>query len=847
MNTDPTPINWDDVKSYYLACRSFAATARHYDISPDSVRKRCARYGWEQDDADKSGQKPDKTGQADADKTGQKRTESEHDADKSGQNRTESGHDADKKRTKADKITEVCPLSGQKADKPTPIPPSFPQFPCIPNLAAQEVKFTHPWEAVIIPHDTLADKAAYRAHIENPATSDVLISGIIGTSPNLRVSQENPPARMLAVVADYDTVLSPEKRAKMLAKLTTRPNFISTSYSGGTRAVWMLESPLPLPSDSAAQNKLLTLIIKDLKLKAAFGPLDENAFLKLSQYYHAGWNWQMVNEEAISEERSLLWLTEAIKKARGEKADIPIEAVAAEVMKRYPGRWRGEFTLGARGVRFWDSQADNPTAAIVTASGMLCFTGPFAWRSWEDIFGKEFIARYKQETFGKALKECFAVNHLFYVLGMKDGLPRWQTFNRQNFESLLTHRYGLQSQGGRNGQPSEVKEAVSAVLDLNSYSVARPFIYNPATIVYYAGEHALNTSLLRVHQPDEDKGKHWGDGFPWIAAFLDSLFPDIVQRDRFICEWAYAYRNAYAGKPRNGRVTFIAGDVGVGKNFLTECLIGPSLGGYTDPSSYLLGHTRFNDSFFNVGVWVCNDTVAKGDERERQVFSATLKRMAANMEHIWEGKFKGACKIEWSGRVYITLNTDPVSMQILPDLDQSNKDKISLYRVSGPPLDDLQAPAKAKAEMGALCAYLLNLEYPEHCRDGARWGVKNYLHPDLLVEAVNSGSTASFGEILCLFCKDSFAADPSLTCLEGAATWFLQKMLEQSALKEMLRGCESPRSFGKRMAALANTGSFPVRYVRRNTERLWRVERAEFEKYTQQGSVEGEIDDEMPF
>ncbi len=847
MSTNDTPINWEEVKSYYLECRSIKLTAFHFGIKANTISKRCARYGWGQEEAPTTGGISPTKGQLREDnlqlgeaKKGQMEDKTGHTEDKKGLAEDRKGHAEDREGQLEDR-------KGQEQDTVCPLPANCPQLPYLPNLTAQEVNFGHPWGTLVIEHSRLADKATYRAYIQNPATQDCLFCGCVGTTPNLRISQDNPPARMLAVVADYDTVLSPEKRAKMLARLATRPNFISTSYSGGTRAVWVLESPLPLPSDSASQSKLLSFICKDLKLNIAFGPLDDNAFLKLSQYYHAGWGWQMVHDTLIPEERSVLWLSDAIKKTRAENADIPLEAVAAEVEKRFPGRWQGEFKPGTRGIRFWDSQADNHTAAIVTPKGMICFTGTRPFMSWADIFGADFQAQYRRETFGKALSECFAVNHLFYVKGVKDGLPRWQTFNRQNFESLLAHRYGLQSQGGRNGQPSEVKEAVGAIIDYNSYSVARPFIYNPNTIIYFGGEHVLNTSLVRVHKPDESKGKHWGDGFPWIASFLDSLFTDLLQRDHFMCEWAYAYRNAYAGHPRNGRVTFIAGDVGVGKNFLTECLMGPSLGGFTDPSSYLLGQSRFNDTFFNVGVWVCNDTVAKGDDRERQIFTASLKRMAANMEHVWEGKFKGATKIQWSGRVYITLNTDPVSMQILPDLDQSNKDKISLYRVSGPPLNDPQAPAKAKAELSALCAYLLNMEFPHHCLDGARWGVKNYLHPELKAEAINSSSTASFGEIMRLFCADMFAADPSLDALQGAATWFLQKMLEQTGIKEMLRGCESPRSFGRRMAALSNTGSFPVRYVRRNTERLWRVERAEFEKYTQHGNIDEDINDEMPF
>ena len=114
----------------------------------------------------------------------------------------------------------------------------------------------------------------------------------------------------------------------------------------------------------------------------------------------------------------------------------------------------------------------------------------------------------------------------------------------------------------------------------------------------------------------------------------------------------------------------------------------------------------------------------------------------------------------------------------------------------------------------------------------ARWGVRNYLHADLAVEASNSGSTASFGEILSLFVRDSFASDQKLDCLEGSATWFLQQMLMSDTIKEMLRGTVSANSIGKHMGALAASGSFPLHYKRCHGGRLWWITRKEFESYT---------------
>jgi len=311
--------------------------------------------------------------------------------------------------------------------------------------------------------------------------------------------------------------------------------------------------------------------------------------------------------------------------------------------------------------------------------------------------------------------------------------------------------------------------------------------------------------------------------------------------------WAYAYRNAYHGHPRNGHTLFIAGPVGGGKNFLTDCLFGVSMGGATDASEYILGQTRFNDHLMGMGVWTLNDTVAKGDSRERNLFAKALKKMAANHFHSCEGKFKSATGIFWHGRILVTLNTDPDSLQLLPDIEVSNRDKISLFKTSDEPMRDYDAVTKANAEMGALCSFLLNWEIPEHCVGDARWGVRNYLHPELLAEASNSSSTASFKEILTLFVQSSFDSDNRLDVLEGSATWLLQQMMLVDGIKDMLKGMVNATSIGKRLGALASTGDFPLEYKRIHNQRLWMIKRKAFMDYINSSNQEGEVDEFFPF
>ncbi|MFI3244689.1 MAG: DUF5906 domain-containing protein, partial [Akkermansia sp.] len=604
------------------------------------------------------------------------------------------------------------------------------QLPCIKNLKTDDAEWLSPWTFAEKPKITFAAKADYKAYIQSDSSQSCLYSGIAGLNPNQRVSRNNPPTRLHAIVADYDTSIKDDKRLKLLEKLPVKPSFISSSYSGGTHAIWLLEEPLPLLPDSSAQQALLKQIAKELKLKNAFGVLDETAFYNTSQVYHVGWNWEDGGGSPIPAARALLWLTEARKKASSGEDGIliPIERVAQELEKRFPNRWHGEFNLGSRGCRFWDAQADNHSAAIVTEHGMVCFTGPHSFRSWKQIFGTEFISEFEQETVGAALRDCYFIGNKFYAKCEQGG--NWSAMNRQNTESYLASTYGLRTRCDKNSgeDESEVKRAIGLIIRNKSLTGTSPFIYNFNEVVQLNNSYYLNTSTVRVMPPAEEICQEWGEKFPWIASFLEGLFPDIIERERFVNEWAYAYRNAYAGKPKNGRTIFIAGEPGVGKNFITEVLIGPSMGGYGDASDYLLGATRFNEHLFNTGVWVLNDTVGRGDWKERSYFTKMLKKMSANMTHNVEGKFKNAATINWCGRVFITLNTDPISLGLLPELDINNRDKISMYRTSKKVLDDANAASMAQSELPYFCSYMLHMDVPEHCQCDTRWGVKGFLN-----------------------------------------------------------------------------------------------------------------------
>jgi hypothetical protein len=326
----------------------------------------------------------------------------------------------------------------------------------------------------------------------------------------------------------------------------------------------------------------------------------------------------------------------------------------------------------------------------------------------------------------------------------------------------------------------------------------------------FAGKRYLNTSRSRIVEPAAGPLK-WGEGFPWLADFLDSLFDPDEQLDFFISWLAYAYRNAHAGKPRNGQAIFLAGDVNQGKTLLSNVLLGGLFGGNMDASEFLLGESRFNKELFEVGMWTVDDTVPSSDPKKQQLYSAMLKKIPANYAFQYHPKFRDQIMLPWAGRVVITCNADPESIRILPDIEMSILDKICLFAIRTARRDFTDAADRIRAELPAFARWLLDYQIPEHCRGDVRFGVKCYHHAALIETARQSGRTAGFIELLERFLRSRFA-HPYRGDWTGTATDMLAEMMAHDATRHVAAKY-TPDQIGRRLGQLKSQG-YPIDYAR---------------------------------
>jgi len=323
----------------------------------------------------------------------------------------------------------------------------------------------------------------------------------------------------------------------------------------------------------------------------------------------------------------------------------------------------------------------------------------------------------------------------------------------------------------------------------------------------------------------------WGHGFPWTAKFLGTLFSSPDQLRCFLAWLSFFYRNAYDQEPRAGQHVFICGGVGVGKTFLIRGIVGGLMGGFVEATDYLMGRDQFGSELFHLGLWTIDDGSVGSEPRTQKNFSEMIKRMAANQTFRYHEKFKIPCMVEWFGRVMISLNADEESVRILPNLDISILDKISIYRtVDAREKHFFPEPREMKKilaqELPHLARWLYDHVTPADLRDSVRFGIKPYHEANLVQSAQQSSPNAGFYEILQDFKHNYFNLSNHKADVWEGTTFQLQRMLmERCGGAEALRRFADADTIGKHLSALKNKGVKLDTATNPDGTRVWKIYR----------------------
>jgi hypothetical protein len=222
--------------------------------------------------------------------------------------------------------------------------------------------------------------------------------------------------------------------------------------------------------------------------------------------------------------------------------------------------------------------------------------------------------------------------------------------------------------------------------------------------------------------------------FPFIEAFLAELLDGQDQALAAIGWLRQARSNLVAGKRRPLPAAALVGPKECGKSLFIE-LARRVLGGRSANALRALnGSTNFNADALGAELLVIDDEIASRDPRARISLAQGLKKQLFAASVRVEGKYRDAVTMRPIHAVVLAVNSEPENMMVLPALDDSLEDKISLFLCERARLDGMDSPdeisGQLNAELPAFIYYLETSTHPEQLRN-RRTGVAAWHNPEL--------------------------------------------------------------------------------------------------------------------
>ncbi len=671
-------------------------------------------------------------------------------------------------------------------------------------------------------------KAEYRAWCADAKTKHVFYSTVEGRAPSKRVSTDNPLNKVYGIVADYD---APVNWSLVDGKIQTicansLPTWQTKTHSGYIRLVWEFEQGVPISPDmfSAFAKEMK----KILKLNKIFAGFDETS-LNPSQYFELGSNWKKMGPPLpkATFHTALLKAAESNPPQSGDTA-IPIDVVGEKVKSDYGHRWAGAFEIGSRGPLFWIDDGIDREGCQVTEDGIICYSDRAGrgFMSWRDIFGPSFVEDYEQKKLGCLLDEYWFNGKRFFKLlnEIAVEIPRDQLV-------LELRQMGFCPKQKKGKPLSEVEAAILVISNQNRITEIAPVVFSKDRVVEESGNRILNTATVEPVEPaDDGDPKNW----PFLHAWLSQLFENSTSRptvEYFFAWMKRFYEAVFERETRQGQALILVGPTNKGKSLLSNRVISGLVGGFSDASDYLSGHTKFNKDLGRVAAWVIDDTTSASSFQDQRKATELIKRAVANPRIEYMAKYADAISIPWAGRVIMSLNMDANSLSVIPALDSSNRDKLMALKVSDlatsnfPPNKMLEATIKS--ELPYFAKWLLDWTVPQEIESYGRFGVVSFIDISVASAAYDNSSRSAVAELVEFFAKKCRGMNDAMKSWEGTLTEFQVTLHDfnngrnvgmSNNLEFVRRGMSALEEAGK-----ANTNVRPVKSVGHGGGKVWTI------------------------
>ena len=570
-----------------------------------------------------------------------------------------------------------------------------------------------------------------------------------------RVTADNPAAGLRGIVFDYDVPLVAENLETVLAKMPEdhKPQYVEKTLSGHFRLVWVFDQDVPVP-DTKVAELVLQLWGKRIGAKDLHPGLDKASF-KPSQVWTTGREWFAVGGPAVLPAKTLRELLfEAAKQFHPDtKGEVPLSKIKEGLDDKFPGAWRGPFELNSVGRRFWDPAADNPHGCCVKPDGFVCFTGPVGFVSWKTLLGEEWLRNASEQQLDSAVRGIWFDGRWYW---RETNAGVWRRYSREDTK-LHLQQQGYSDKTEKGATISDVGRLLLLIQSTQVVDAVVPLVNYRPGYCQIAGKAYVNSMRIRALEPST--GGEW----PWLSRFLDGFFanPEDRPKEHFLLWLQRGYRAMREYRADPGQIIFLCGPKHNGKTLLNYRVLRPIFGGAQgDPFEYLMNGNRFNVELFHAYFWAMDDAAAPRGDYKYSVLSK-LKSFAVNPTHRVEEKNQTAASLEHIGRMSITLNDDPGSLALLPEVNSNTRDKFSFFATqpySGVWPKNGELERTLETELPHFCAWLLDWTGPDDLLENSRMGVASYFDSSLLDTAQKTEFAYNFLELLNVW-KDSSWTD----------------------------------------------------------------------------------------
>lgn len=560
------------------------------------------------------------------------------------------------------------------------------------------------------------------------------------------LTNDNQCNSLGGVVLDYDARFNESYLFKQLKTLDKRhqPQFVEESLSGNLRLFWKFNDWIPVVNTKHA-TAFLEFFGKMVKADKLHPGFDRSSYNPCQRWTN-GYEWlEATGPDNVSDETLASILHKAAKSLEVKRStEIDLKLIKEEIDRRWPGRWDGEFKIGSRGIRFWDEQADNSHGVYVKSEGVVCVTGDKAWVSWEEIFGRDWVQKHREEVIGKAVSNIYFDGQKYWRV--QSGI--WRESDRAD-TLLHLQNQGFSNRTGKGETVSAAGRILNQIQEQRRVDFAVPIVNRRPGIVKHEGNRILNTTRLEpLHAADH--GTFEECTFIW--PFLNNLFADGTKALPHFLAWLQrAYVALINGRTRLGQSVFICGPRNNGKTLTSMAIVKPLLGGRSaNPYQYFVGETTFNSDLFESYYWALDDAESPREGAKAGMLSK-IKGVVVNRQHQYHRKFGAKTVLPWQGRFLCTHNDDPASVAMLPEVNENTVDKLMFFRTQPyvgdfPNEDDLDE--MIEKDLPLFARALIDYSPPAGVLNNSRVGVQSYFDPKVMEMSQQQQPQYNFAEIL---------------------------------------------------------------------------------------------------